>query len=315
MVTAAEASVKELTLVLEQKREALKSLEARRDKVDAFVREQIEKRYEAQAAIDRARASGARAADEMNRLNTEFESYEAELREARLDQRESERREQDNRLLEDLQRLFTGVHGRVSDLCQPTQNRYAAAVSVALGTHMDSIVVADEQTAFSCIRYLKEQRRAPHTFLPLDRLVLKPIDESLRAQGDDIWLALDVLQYDRAVENAVRFVVGNAVICARDERARWLMFEQRAAGGRRGADKAREKAAADKGASLLSACLSFDRRLAITLDGTCYRRSGLVTGGLASLEAKAARWTGKQQEKHLEGAIACACCVLTDVCV
>jgi chromosome segregation ATPase len=50
------------------------------------------------------------------------------------------------------------VHGRLADLCRPTQRKYGLAVTVAGGKLMDAIVVDTQQTAAECIRYLKDQR-------------------------------------------------------------------------------------------------------------------------------------------------------------
>ena len=42
--------------------------------------------------------------------------------------------------------MFQGVHGRMTDLCRPTQEKYNFAVTVAMGRFMDALVVEDENT-------------------------------------------------------------------------------------------------------------------------------------------------------------------------
>ena len=70
--------------------------------------------------------------------------------------------------LENMQRLFPGVHGRVIELCKPSQKKYNAAVTIAMGKNMDAIVVDNEATAQDCIRYLKEKKvHACSAFTPL----------------------------------------------------------------------------------------------------------------------------------------------------
>ena len=70
--------------------------------------------------------------------------------------------------LENMQRLFPGVHGRVIELCKPSQKKYNAAVTIAMGKNMDAIGVDDEATAQDCIRYLKEKKvHACSAFTPL----------------------------------------------------------------------------------------------------------------------------------------------------
>jgi structural maintenance of chromosome 1 len=53
------------------------------------------------------------------------------------------------------------VHGRTNDICKPTQKKYHAAVTIAMGKNMDAIVVEEEATAIACIAYLKDQKCAP----------------------------------------------------------------------------------------------------------------------------------------------------------
>ena len=85
--------------------------------------------------------------------------------------------------LENMQRLFPGVHGRVIELCKPSQKKYNAAVTIAMGKNMDAIVVDNEATAQDCIRYLKEKKGAPETFVPLDTIRTTPIAERCRCLG------------------------------------------------------------------------------------------------------------------------------------
>ena len=57
-----------------------------------------------------------------------------------------------------MQRLFPGVHGRVIELCKPSQKKYNAAVTIAMGKNMDAIIVDEERVAIECIAYLKEKK-------------------------------------------------------------------------------------------------------------------------------------------------------------
>ena len=47
------------------------------------------------------------------------------------------------------------------------QKKYAQAVAVASGRHMDAIVVDSKAVAAECINYLKDQRVGSCLFLPL----------------------------------------------------------------------------------------------------------------------------------------------------
>jgi len=64
--------------------------------------------------------------------------------------------------IETMQRIYKGVYGKLADLCRPIQKKYALAVTVAAGKHMDAIVVESKQVASDCIRYLKDQRIGMH---------------------------------------------------------------------------------------------------------------------------------------------------------
>ena len=54
-------------------------------------------------------------------------------------------------------RLYSGVYGRLFDLCEPVHRRYRIAITKILGRNMDAIVVDSERTGKDCIQYIKEQ--------------------------------------------------------------------------------------------------------------------------------------------------------------
>ena len=60
---------------------------------------------------------------------------------------------------------------------------------------MDAVVTDTEQTARDCIQYNKEQRGEPVTFLPLDSIQAKPINEQLRQLGGSAKLIIDVIHF------------------------------------------------------------------------------------------------------------------------
>lgn len=112
------------------------------------------------------------------------------------------------------------------DLCKPTQRKYDLAVSVIMGKNMDSIVVDDGKTAMECIKYMRDQRSGQATFLPLDSIQVKPVQEKYRAFVKGARLALDVIQFDGNVERAIKYVVGNALISDTTEIARHVVYEK-----------------------------------------------------------------------------------------
>ena len=83
----------------------------------------------------------------MRKLLSETED---QLHDLKADRYENERDAQ----LSQLKRMFQGVHGRMTDLCRPTQEKYNFAVTVAMGRFMDAVVVEDENTGKECINVL-----------------------------------------------------------------------------------------------------------------------------------------------------------------
>lgn len=71
-------------------------------------------------------------------------------------------------------------YGRLIDLCEPSHKKYQVAITKVLGKYMDAIACDSEKTAKDCIQYMKEQRIEPETFLPLDYVEVKPVNEKLR---------------------------------------------------------------------------------------------------------------------------------------
>ena len=78
---------------------------------------------------------------------------EDQLRDIRADRYENERDARLSQAVETLKRLFQGVHGRMTDLCRPTQKKYNLAVTVAMGRFMDAVVVEDEIQEKNALRY------------------------------------------------------------------------------------------------------------------------------------------------------------------
>lgn len=100
------------------------------------------------------------------------------------------------------------MRGRLVDLIKVTQRKHNLAVTVCMGRNMDAVVVDDEKTAKECVQYLKEQRLSLMTFIPLATIRVKPVDERLRNMGGTAKLAMDVIEYDEAVERAVVYALG-----------------------------------------------------------------------------------------------------------
>ncbi|MCO5548528.1 hypothetical protein L7F22_001988 [Adiantum nelumboides] len=194
-------------------------------------------------------------------LKAKVDEIENQLREVKADRRESERDARLSEAVESLKRLFPGVHGRMTDLCRPIQKKYNLAVTVAMGKFMDAVVVEDEHTGKECIKYLKEQRLPPQTFIPLQSARVKPIHEKLRTLG-----GTSNNTFDSALEKAVLYAVANTLVCDILEEAKSLAW-------------------------------GHERYKVVTLDGILLSKSGTMTGGLSGgMEARSQKWDDRAIE-------------------
>jgi len=190
-----------------------------------------------------------------------LEAAEAAVREAKADRKDSERDRKAASTVAHMKAMFPGVKGRLSELTSVSQRQYSVALAVVLGKDMDSVVTADERTAKECIAYLKQARLPPMTFIPADTVRAKPVNEALRGLGGTARLAIDLLQFDPALDRPLRAVCGNTLVCEGEAEAKSLAFQ------------------------------GPERHKVVTLDGTLISRAGLITGGLsAGMEARASRF-------------------------
>ncbi|CAA0823198.1 Structural maintenance of chromosomes (SMC) family protein [Striga hermonthica] len=199
-------------------------------------------------------------------LKAKISDLDDQLRELKADRHENERDAKLSKAVETLKHLFPGVHGRMTDLCRPTQKKYNLAVTVAMGKFMDAVVVEDENTGKECIKYLKEQRLPPQTFIPLLSVRVRPVIERLRTLGGTAKLVFDVIQFDPKLEKAILFAVGNTLVCDDLNEAKHLSW-------------------------------TGERLKVVTTDGILLTKSGTMTGGTSGgMEARSHKWDDKKIE-------------------
>lgn len=165
-----------------------------------------------------------------------------------------------------LKRTYPGVRGRVSELCKPKQKKYGDAVSTVLGRHFDAVVVDNEKTAKECIEHLRDQRTGQATFIPLDTIQVKAVNSNLKGMHRGMRMAIDTIEYDNAVERAMLYACGNAIVCDDLATAKYICYE--------------------KGVEAK----------AVTLDGTVIHKGGLMTGGRGPGQQSARRWEDTEVE-------------------
>ena len=232
-------------------------VESDKAKLSAFEEELAKKETE----VTEARCELEKHTERLDTINTQMRDLDVEGSENSRSARKQE-------LLDNMKRVYSGqVLGRLLELCQPTHSRYKLAVTKVLGKNMNAIVVDTETTAKSCIQYLKEQRGEPETFLALNYIDVSPINEQLREirQPRGVKLVFDVIKISEPkAKKAVQFACGNALVCESAEDARTLAY---------GSGGVRYKS--------------------VSLDGTLFQKSGVISGGSQELKSRAKKWDEK----------------------
>lgn len=261
-LAADEAKLSEFEKRAETLEAEVEREKTRKAELDEQLAERASELERVRAELDKIVGERTRIAQLEGEINEKLSDVHQRLLQAGVDQRESEREAKLKDALESLQRVFTGVRGRVVDLCRPTQRKYETAVSVVLGRNIDAVVVDTEKTAIECIEYMRTQRVGQATFIPLDTIQVKPINDKYRSFAKGARLAVDVIQFDPAVERAMHHACGNALVCDSMEVARYVCWE--------------------KGQEVK----------AVTLEGTVIHKSGLITGG-RSTHDNSKKWEEK----------------------
>ena len=113
-----------------------------------------------------------------------------------------------------------GIHGTISELGQVNQ-KYSVALEVAAGSRVSSIVVDDDSTASTCIKYLRENKFGIATFLPLNKIKERSADIKKFENKDGVeGLALDLIEYNPKFKKAFSYVFGSTIIVNSIETAR-----------------------------------------------------------------------------------------------
>nr|XP_019800131.1 structural maintenance of chromosomes protein 1B isoform X2 [Tursiops truncatus] len=250
---------------LKQIKEQIEDHKKRIEKLEEYIKTCMnflkEKKQQEETLVDEIEKTKSR----MSEVNEELNLIRSELQNAGIDNHEGKRQQKRAEVLEHLKRLHPdSVFGRLLDLCHPIHKKYQLAVTKLLGRYMFAIVVASEKVAKDCIRFLKEERAEPETFLALDYLDIKPINERLR-EIKGCKMAIDVIKTQfPQLKKVIQFVCGNGLVCETVEEARHIAFN------------------------------GPERRKTVALDGTLFLKSGVISGGSSDLKYKARCWDEKE---------------------
>ncbi|KAI9823899.1 MAG: Structural maintenance of chromosomes protein 1 [Thelocarpon impressellum] len=246
--------------------EGIRETTERKDAINAQVKQSAKEMDGKKKEFNNLTSERLRTAQKQTELDEKLQEVLRTLLEADDGRRQSEREVRTRDTVAALKRIFPGVKGRVSDLCKLKLKKYGDAVSTVLGRNFDAVVVDSEKTAKECIQYLRDQRSGQATFIPLETIQVKPVNSNLKGLHQGVRLAIDTIEYDHAVERAMSYACGNAVVCDDLKLAKWVCY--------------------DKGVEAK----------AVTLDGTVIHKGGLMTGGRGPGQHNSRRWEDAEVE-------------------
>lgn len=73
---------------------------------------------------------------------------------------------------------------------------------------------------------MRNQRAGQATFIPLDTIQVTPANDKYRSFAKGARLAVDVVQFEPAVERAIHHACGTALVCDTMEIARYVCYEK-----------------------------------------------------------------------------------------
>lgn len=174
----------------------------------------------------------------------------------------------------------SAVRGRLVDMTRVPVEALRPAVAALMGQYLEAVVVDDARTARECISYLRDQRIGSMTFLPLESITAPTVARRSLPPNVSARLALDVVEFDPAVEKAVVYALGSSLICDTLDDARELAWFLNGGSRARGSSSAAAAAEAGGPTATKIACL----------DGSIVHRNGNISGGLAHVEQRGMKW-------------------------
>ena len=260
--------------------ESGKELSGRLKEADSRWREMKLKTSEVMSDIDARNKKLEELHGQQVELNTFFDKYNRELsaEEARL------------KTLKDLERLKEGyqesvrklsdeassnkhvkslIVGIIGDLIE-SDAKYSTAIETALGTAINNVVTKSEADAAELIDVLKTKHLGRVTFLPIENIKARPIEEKTKAQASRIkgyiGIASELVKCDRDLSNIISNLLGRIIVADNLDNAR--------------------KIAAETGRSVK----------VMTLEGDSVNPGGSLTGGSLRKSDRGGSILGRQKE-------------------
>lgn len=169
---------------------------------------------EVKQKLDKALDRSSELVPEIQTAQGKLETRSEQLSKLRARQASIQERAAGSRAVQAILNLSNQkVFGTIAQLGK-VSDQFSLALEIAAGSRLQSIVVADDQTAQECIEYLKKNQLGVAHFLPLNKLRSRPIPASLRSiKGSGVHgLAIDLVSYDSRFEKAFNYVLGSTLI-------------------------------------------------------------------------------------------------------
>ncbi|MCX6669982.1 MAG: chromosome segregation protein SMC [Methanothrix sp.] len=154
--------------------------------------------------------------------------------------------------------MLQGLYGTIAELGN-VGSRYSAALEVAAGARLQSIVAANDEDASQAIEYLKRSQIGRATFLPLNKLDKGSLSSKPNHSGV-VDYALNLVDFDPKFKSAFWYVFRDTLVVETLSHARALMGRYRL----------------------------------VTLEGDLVEKSGAMTGGHYRSKMKFAAEEGKK---------------------
>lgn len=109
-------------------------------------------------------------------------------------------------------KTLVGIHGPVSRMFK-VDTKYATALETALGGAMQNVIVDTENDAKRAISYLKRNNGGRATFLPLNTIKGKTLNEyDLEDENGFIGIASELCSFDNKYRNVINSLLGRIVV-------------------------------------------------------------------------------------------------------
>ena len=145
---------------------------------------------------------------------------------------------------EKLKKEVSGVYGTVNELFTVVNETYTQAIFRSIGRRGDFIIVENEAAVSKCIEKLKRDKLGNFNFIPLNKIVYSDTGK-LPSDSFVIDFTINLVKFDEKVRNAMKFVFGDTVLVESFEDAKSLI----------------------------------NRYRMVTLDGTVFEKTGVISGG------------------------------------